>query len=339
MKIYIKMASIFLILAMLLITPAYAASTQAVLAVTGTTVAPVESVTATTPSAPLMPGDTGTVVVTVTNTLKAAGQGNTSTHTSSMTNNYFGGAEAQPGKTETTSDQTTSSDAATGVASVRFLNLISTGPVHVINGSQTNIGQLGPGDSAKFEFTITVDDNAANGKYFLPLSVKTDSDTVFINQVVAVVVDNTTPKMVINDVPTKLTTSASNIVLDVVNYRANDVNSVSVVPSGDEFSFKPRGEYTVGSIGAGEMYTVTFATSSKNISYSTSPSFMLKYKNGDNWHQSAPMVVQINSQSQDAAAQGGADSNTLLIVIGVILVVLIAIGGIYAFMRSQRAKK
>ena len=38
------------------------------------------------------------------------------------------------------------------------------------------------GDSGRFEFTIKVDDNAADGKYYLPVSVKTDDDGVFLNQ-------------------------------------------------------------------------------------------------------------------------------------------------------------
>lgn len=341
MRISIKLASICVMLVLLLTlsTPAFAATTNPVLSVTGTTVAPVASVTATTATAPLMPGDTGTIVVTITNTLKSPGAGNTTTVTESSQNQYYNNGSISPGITQTRSTQTTSSDGSSGACEVKFVNLLSEGPIQVQNAAYTDVGYLGLGDSAQFQFTIKVDSNAADGKYYLPLKVKTDSDGCYINQVVPVVIDSTQPKMVLNDAPAKLSTSKGNIIIDVVNYRASGITSASVVPSGDEFSFKPRAEYTVGNIGAGEMYTVTFETASRNATYSGSPSFVLKYKNGDNWHQTAPLVVGMEPKTDAAAANNGGDNNTLLILGGIIVVVLVLIGGVYLFMRSQRSKK
>lgn len=341
MRNYVKLASICLMLVMLLIAPAFAATTNPVLAMTGSTVAPVASVTATTASAPLMPGDTGTVAVTITNTLKAVGAGNTSTHTASSQYQYYNNGSLSPGITQTVSDQTTTSEGSSGAAAIKFVNLISEGPVHVLNNPYNDVGSLGLGDSMTLQFTVKVDSTAADGKYYLPIKVKTDNDNVFVNQVVPVVVDSTQPKMVLNDAPSKLGTSKSNIIIDVVNYRSNGITSASVVPEGAEFSFKPRAEYTVGNIGANEMYTVTFETTSKNATYTGSPSFVLKYKNGDNWHQTAPMVVAVDAKTDASAASapGAGNDNTMIILIVAIVLVLIVIGGIYLFMRSQRAKK
>jgi hypothetical protein len=88
------------------------------------------------------------------------------------------------------------------------------------------------GDSARCEFTIKVDDNAADGKYYLPVSVKTDDDGVFLNQLIPVVVDSSGVKMFLNDAPSALSGSKNSIILDVVNYMPGGVNSVSVVPAG-----------------------------------------------------------------------------------------------------------
>ncbi len=193
------------------------------------------------------------------------------------------------------------------------------------------------GDSARFEFTIKVDDNAADGKYYLRISVKTDDDAVFINQVVPVVIDSSGVRMFLNDAPSALSTARSSIILDVVNYMQGGVNSVSVVPTGDEFTFKPRQEYVVGNIGAGEMYTVNFDVSSKNSSYTGSPSFVVKYKNGDNWHQSAAMTLPLTAKSNAAAAS--TNDSGLIWLLGGIVVLAVIIGGLFLFMRSQRAKK
>ncbi|CAJ36587.1 hypothetical protein [Methanocella arvoryzae] len=339
MRISVKLASICLMLVLLLTitTPAFAATTNPVLSVTGTTVAPVASVTPTTATAPLMPGDTGTVVVTLTNTLKSPGTGNTTVITESHQNVYP--PTAGSGITTTRQTQTSSSDGSSGACELKFVNLLSEGPIHVQNAAYTDVGYLGLGDSAQFQFTIKVDDSAADGKYYLPLKVKTDNDECYVNQVVPVVIDSTQPRLVLNDAPSKLGTSRGNIIIDVVNYRSSGINSASVIPEGAEFTFKPRAEYTVGSIGAGEMYTVTFETSSKNATYTGNPSFVLKYKNGDNWHQTAPLVVGMEPKTDAAAAGNGGGDNTLLILGGVILVVLVLIGGVYLFMRSQRSKK
>jgi hypothetical protein len=329
-----------LVLLLTLTAPTFAASANPVLSVTGTTVAPVASVTATTTSAALMPGDTGTVVVTITNTLKSPGSGNSTSVQETFTNQYHLNNSISPDYTTQRVVTTSSSDGSSGACEIKFVNLLSEGPVQVINSAYTDIGYLGLGDSAQFQFTIKVDSNAADGKYYLPLKVKTDNDDCYVNQVVAVVVDNTQPRMVLNDAPSKLSTTKSNLIIDVVNYRTNGISSVSVIPMGDEFSFKPRSEYTVGNVGANEMYTVTFETASKNATYGGSPSFVLKYKNGDNWHETAALVVNMEPKTDAAAANAGStDNSALLILGGIILVVLLLIGGVYLFMRSQRAKK
>jgi hypothetical protein len=110
-----------------------------------------------------------------------------------------------------------------------------------------------------------------------------------------------------------------------------------VVPAGDEFSFKPVQEYTVGSIGPGEMYTVTFEVNSKNASYSGSPSFVVRYKNGDNWHQTAPMSLSMDANAVSSTT--APDGSGLIYLLGGILVIAVVVCGLFLYMRGKRAKK
>lgn len=338
MRFNLRMIGTIAVLAILLIAPSVAASSGPVLVVADYKIVPGASVTATEPG-PLMPGDTGTVLVTVTNTVKQPAQGNTTTVSDTLT--YYTTStptgQTSPGRSTTTT--TTTSDAATGCTAMKFVNLIGAGPVKVTNDPYTDPGCLGMGDSARFEFSIKVDEGASDGKYYLPFKVKTDNDNVFVNMMVPVVVDSSPVRMVVNDAPSSLASAKNSIVLDVVNYRPNGVTSVSVVPAGDEFVFKPRQEYTVGNIGPGEMYTVTFDITSKNGGYNGSPSFVVKYKNGDNWHESAPATVHLDAKDAVAAGTAAADSSSLLYLGGAIAVLVALVGGIFLYMRGQRAKK
>jgi hypothetical protein len=332
MRLTMKMLSILAVLAMLLITPALAATAKPVLTM-DYKVAP--SATVVSPGS-LMPGDTGTVAVTIANSQKSSGSGTQTTQSdtynypSSVSNGLITNA-----RTSTTT--TVSSDAPSGCITLKYVGLQDNGPVKVISQPYNNPGCLGMGDSARFEFTIKVDDNAADGKYPLTLSAKTDDDGVYLNQLVWVIVDSSGIRMYINDAPSALGSGKNNIVLDVVNYMSSGVNSVSVIPTGAEFSFKPKQEYVVGNIGAFEMYTVTFDVSSKNGSYSGSPSFIVKYKNGDNWHQTAALTLPLNAKADVATA--GADSSGIIYLLGGIVLVAVIVGGLFLFMRSQRAKK
>ena len=334
MKLDMKWLSIVVVLTLLLMAPALATTPKPVLVVTDYKVAPAAAVSATSVG-PLMPGDTGTVLVTIANTFKGTTAGTTSTQ--SKTDNFYnaGSAHAGPDISQTTSSSST--DVPQGCSVLKLVSLQDSGPVKVTSQPYVNPGCLGTGDSGRFEFTITADGSAADGKYYLPFTVKTDDDAVYLNYYIPVVVEDGGVHMIVNDAPKSLSTGKSSVVLDIVNYLSGGVNSVSVIPAGDEFSFKPLQEYTVGSIGAGEMYTVTFDVSSKNASYSGSPSFVVKYKNGDNWHQSAPMSLSLDAKASSAAT--APDTSGLVYLLGGIVLLAVIVGGLFLYMRGQRAKK
>jgi hypothetical protein len=335
MKFNMKWLSVLAMLAVLLMTPVLATTAKPVLVMADYKVAPAATVSATNVG-PLMPGDTGTVIVTIGNTLKSPGTGvqTTQSETTNFPGGTSNGAIVNPRSSSTT---TVSSDAPSGSATIKFIGLQDNGPVKVVSQPYINPGFLGMGDSARFEFTITVDQGAAVGKYYLPLTVKTDDDGVYLNQYVPVVVDDSGVRMVINDAPKSIGTGKSSVVIDVINYLPGGVSAVSVIPSGDSFSFRPVQEYTVGSIGAGEMYTVTFDVSSRNASYSGTPSFIVKYKNGDNWHQWGPASLKLDTSSSAVAATS--DNSGLIYLLGGIVLLAVVVGGLFLYMQGKRAKK
>ncbi|MCD1295437.1 hypothetical protein CUJ83_10545 [Methanocella sp. CWC-04] len=327
MKFGLKCFSIFVLLAVLLSVPAFAGSVKPTLAIVGDPVVDPGS---------LMAGDTGEITFTITNSLKTVTGGETTTVTD--TYNYGSGTSnglTTPSHTQTTT--TTNSDLPDPIK-IEKVSLISEAPVRVISAPFENVGCLGAGDIAKFTFLVKADDNAPDGVYFLKLMVTTDNSDVFLNYPVYVKVDNSGVKMVLSESPKAFTTVKKSVVFDVFNLRSNTIKSVSVVPVGDEFAFKPVQEYIIGDIGAGEMYTVQFDVSSKNSSYNGNPQFKVVYKNGNNWHESEPMTVYADSVDTQSTASN-ANDQTLLYVLGFIAVAAILLGLVYFFMRGKRSKK
>lgn len=335
MRVKVILPCILAVLAMLIMAPAHADNVKPVLIMTDYKVVPGASLVTTSPG-PLMPGDTGTVAVTITNTLKSPGTGTTTQQTN--TENYYAPSTGAPGPGKSVQTTTTSSDTPSGCTTLKLVSLQGVGPIKVISEPYVNPGCLGMGDSAPFAFRITVDQDASPGTYELPFTVKTDDDGVYLNQRVFVVVDDSGVRLIVNDAPATIGAGKSSVVLDVINYMKGGVSSVSVIPVGDAFSFNPVQEYMVGSIGPDEMYTVTFDVSCRNSSYSGSPSFIVKYKNGDNWHQWGPVSLNLDPAAS-AVTAAATDSSAVVYLLGGIALLAVTVGGLFLFMRGKRAKK
>ena len=329
MKLSMKLVGVLAMLIMVLMaaTPAFADTGKPSLTVGTTTV---------TPSA-FMPGDTGTITITIQN--PAASLAGAST-TQSDTYNYAAGvSNGMTTPTHSSTTSTTSSSAPDGSVMLKEVTLLADAPVHVTSQQQfLDTGRLGMGESATFTFTVTVDSNAANGRYPLTLKLRTDDSGIYLNYPLTIQVDDSQPKVILNDAPASFSTSTQSVVIDILNVRPDQVDSVSVVPSGTDFTFKPIQEYAVGSIGAGQLYTVQFSVIAKNASYDGNPSFKLVYQNGNNWHQTDPLTVYTTHNAATAASTDKGD-NSLLYLVLIILVVAIVLGGIYMYMRGKRAKR
>jgi hypothetical protein len=325
MKLY-KALGILAVLVLLITVPAQSDSGKPSVAVGDVKV---------TPTA-LMPGDVGTITITLSNPPKSLSGESTTT-----TNTYNYGAGESGGMVTPSHQSTTSissSSAPDGAVILREVTLLADAPLHVTSRQFADVGRLGMGDTAKFTFTIKADGTAADGTYPLTLKVRTDDDGVYLNYPLSVEIDSSPLKIVLNDAPKSFSTTKKSVILDIVNLRPNGVTGVSVLPTGDEFVFKPMQEYVVGNIGSGEMYTVQFDVTSKNSTYNGNPSFKVVYMNGNNLHETDPKTVYSDHSTTTAAAATEND-NTLLYVAGIILVAAVALGGIFLYMRGKRVKR
>jgi hypothetical protein len=116
---------------------------------------------------------------------------------------------------------------------------------------------------------------------------------------------------------------------------------VSVVPAGSDFIFKPIQQYAVGSIGAGELYTVQFDVAADGAVAGGSPSFKAVYMNGNNWHETAPLTVRSDNGAAAAvaASNAAADSSAAFYVAGLVALMAAALGGVFIYARGKRVRE
>src|SRR5208337_559408 len=183
-----------------------------------------------------MPGDTGTITITLTNPIRTLAGSST---TSSDSYSYGPGmTDTGASGSHTTSTSTTSSDTPDGSIILSDVMLIADSPINVTSTDEfRDVGRLGMGDTATFTFDVKVDSDAADTTYYLNLQVRTNDDSIYLNYPIALTVDSTPLKVSLNDAPSSFSTSAGSVILDIFNVRSDGVQGVSVVPSGNDFVF------------------------------------------------------------------------------------------------------
>jgi len=225
----------------------------------------------------LMPGDTGTVTLTIKNPF----------------------LDFQASETETTVSPSGTTEQTTSTTSTRGLNAkietirlsSSTKEVEWLTaGTQRteyfNLGALGPGESMTITLPIKAVAYARDGTYFPEVYIEVDNGQN-VRFPVRVEVDKSEVQLLEQDIPTEISISESRkIALVVANNRPNMVNGVNVVlrSSSSDFEFTPAGVY-VGNLGAYEQRTVEF-TLSPLAEGSKTIAFEATYKNGNNVHAS-----------------------------------------------------
>ncbi|MDG6243308.1 MAG: hypothetical protein QCH31_02785 [Methanolobus sp.] len=178
-------------------------------------------------------------------------------------------------------------------------SLNGNGKLEILDKSYTNVGLLGPGDNLKLTFNVKVKDNVANGVHYADLKLIGGSNMYDLNYPIPVKVDDRSVKLIISDLPSTLMNEVSIISIDVVNRRPNDVKSVIVTPYAEGMIFTPS-DYFVGAIQEGDKSTATFTlnTMSSEKEHNT-VSFYTSFFNGDNLHhtENTSKDVRIIKQS------------------------------------------
>jgi hypothetical protein len=246
-----------LLLLTILLTPVVHADTE---------IEPTIVVDYTVDPATLMPGDTGTVTITLTN----------------------GAKDEVVHVTERKSGGDITEEAFDMNAYVASASLAGDkeGQVAVTSDAYTSVGLIGPSDSANFVYEIKADEGASDGTHFLRFELIGGSNMETFRYRIPVKTDKTKLKLVASNIPSTVVRGVSAITLDIVNLRSSNISGVVVSPAGGDISFNAT-EFYVGNVPPKASVPLTInidATSStagrKDLT------FTARYTNGDTVHNS-----------------------------------------------------
>lgn len=232
-----------------------------------TEIAPTIVVDYTVDPATLMPGDTGTVIITLTN----------------------GATDEVVHVTETTSGgNITEQEAFDMNAYVASASLAGDkeGKVAVTSDAYISVGLIGPSDSVNFVYAIKADEDASCGTHFLRFELIGGSNMEAFRYKIPVKIDKTELKLVAASIPSTVVRGVSTITLDIVNLRSSNISGVVVSGAGGDVSFNAT-EFYVGSIPpkASVSLTINIDTTSSTAGRKDL-TFTARYTNGDTVHKS-----------------------------------------------------
>lgn len=170
--------------------------------------------------------------------------------------------------------------------------------IEVISKGYTDIGLLGPQDTIKLTFNVRAKNNATNGIHFLNMEVIGGSDMYDLNYNIPVKIDNRDLKLILATVPSTVMNEISTIEIDIINTRSNDISNVIMKPEGDGVKFNPS-EVFVGAIPSGNKSTVTVTLNTMESTNGLKDvSFTASFFNGDNHHISEKEEATISVVEQ-----------------------------------------
>ena len=267
----------------------------------GITVRPSVMVDYSIDPAYLMPGDVGTVTIT----LKNAAQ------------DYFSEVPVDISNKEIF-DLT---------AQVIDASLLSNSNVQVTSDRYYDVGLLGPGDSIDFTYSIKVDEDAKDGIEFLDFVFIGGGDMYDIKWKVPVTIVSSGIKIINSET----SPDSDFIVLDIANTRPNTIKSVNIFSVTEGVVFEPA-QYFIGTMDSDEMFTVQFdITPDEGIEQID---FKAQFKNGNNWHESDIQTINVNNSKSLTIVEK--DSNPLLVfgIVGGMFAVIIIF---FVVMRKRRS--
>jgi hypothetical protein len=242
-----------------------------------------------------MPGDRGTITVTLTNTATTP--------------------------TVTVDGSTYDTNARIQAAALKSL---SEG-ITVLDSPYQEMGIVSPGDSIKLTFNVKVAEEAAEGTHNLELAIEGNSFDYNSRKNIPLEVDSSNIK-VITSKELQMVNGKAKVEFDVANTHPNEFSSVSIKPEAKGIRFYPA-EYFIGPMDSDELFTIDFDAVSDN-SLGTSEgtpenvnmSLAANYNNGINRHSNTVGNLNLTNASESA----GSSSSTLITVALIIISVPVA---------------
>jgi len=237
----------------------------------------------------LIPGDKGTVTLTLTNTASQY----------SVTIN---------GKDYNTNAQ------------LNEVELIGSDGIIVTTDSYRNMGVLGPDDSIEISYNVQVSDDAADGTKHLNLALTGSSHTYNAKWDIPIRVETAGIK-IIPSKPLKLACDGGKIEFDVANTHSSTFTSVSIEPQAVGITFTPT-EYFIGTMEPDELFTIEFDCEVTGNSPEAALHLYAEYQNGNNPHETLlnNRVIEI----EQVVPEG--NSSTVMIGAALLLVVVVGAG-------------
>ncbi len=212
-------------------------------------------------------------------------------------------------------------------AQVQSAELLGNEFIDVTSEPYYNPGIIGPGDSLELQYTIKVRDNTPDGTYFLDFALIGSARLYSLNLKIPIRVDSSSIETALSEKPIA---NAGKVILNIANNRPNTLSAVTVIPSGN-VTFEPA-TYFIGTMEADELFTVKFDLKSGNPD---NVSFSLRFKNGNNWHETDAMSVALDGSKNVRTESGNSSILPVLVILGAALVLF---GGFFVYMRRRRAK-
>lgn len=216
----------------------------------------------------LMPGDSGTITLTITNPAEEASQTETT---------------VEKGEYETITTETVIS-INTRIKTVRLLGKgLGVATIRCPRGEYLDVGNLGPGESIDINFEIKA---IEEGTFFplLWIDVKEGSD---INFPLIVKVDSSEVEISADAPPSIAVGEITPVGLTVFNTRKNKIEAVRIVPVTKGVKFSPS-EFSIGTMEPDEVVNASFdVTVEDSLGVGEKEiEAKVEYKNGDNYHES-----------------------------------------------------
>lgn len=266
-RFVITLFSAGLLLLLLVIASASAAEGPAVM-ITNYTVEP----------GVLMPGDTGSITVTIKN------MDTLSSETEMTTTGKFSTSETTTTSTSSISAEIETIRLSSGTRDIEWRSEGSKRTEYY------NVGALGPGESIKISLPIKAAASAHDGTYFPEVYIEVDNGKN-VRFPVRVKVDSSEVEILEKDIPSDISLSESKqIAIVVANNRPNSVRGVDVrvKSESDGLEFTPERIF-IGDLAAYGKREVNFTLQTQTFKESLIGnrefSFEVAYKNGDNVHR------------------------------------------------------
>jgi hypothetical protein len=214
-------------------------------------------------------------------------------------------------------------------AQVMDASLSGDSHIQVTSSSYYDVGLLGPGDTIDFTYSIKVSEDAPDSISFLDFVFIGGGDMYDVKWKIPVTVDSSGIKLINSEV----SMDSDFIVLDIANVRPNTVKAVTIVPVTDDVEFQPA-QYFIGTMDSDEMFTIQFDI--KPSDGVEQIGVKATFKNGNNWHESDIQTINVNNSKPLIVVDK--DSNLWLVfgIVGGMFAVIIIF---FVVMRKRRSSR